>query len=74
MQAALEANGTISRAEAIALTSVHVETLLLGERLDGKDEDGLGYDLVATNGGELLGFEGKVVGVVSSARGVVDLL
>ncbi len=31
------------------------------------------YDLVATTFGTLLDFESKVVGVVSSRRGVVDL-
>jgi hypothetical protein len=30
-------------------------------------------DLVATKGGRLLGFESRVVGVVSARRGVVDL-
>lgn len=37
------------------------------------DESGAGGDLVATKGGDLLGFEGKVVAVVQSKRGVVDL-
>lgn len=31
-------------------------------------------DLVAVKGGTLLDFEGKVVGVISPERGVVDLL
>jgi hypothetical protein len=50
------------------MASINID-ILLG--LD-PDEHGQG-DLVATKGGDLLGFEGKVVGVVRKERGVVDL-
>lgn len=46
--------------------SANIDTLL---GLDSYDNG----DLVATRGGDLLGFEGKVVGVVQKKRGVVDL-
>ncbi|KAI0825194.1 carbohydrate esterase family 9 protein [Trametes gibbosa] len=64
--AALESGGEITKADALALASVNVEQLL------GIATDGLQADLVATRGGDLLGFN-KVVGVVSPRRGVVDL-
>ncbi|PIL26899.1 hypothetical protein GSI_10037 [Ganoderma sinense ZZ0214-1] len=64
--AALEAGGTISKAQAIALVSTNVEKLLGIERDAGETE------LVATSGGDLLGF-GKVVAVISPVRGVVDV-
>ncbi|KAK0193022.1 carbohydrate esterase family 9 protein [Armillaria mellea] len=63
--AALEAHTEISQSEALALASVNLEVLL-----GVNDED---YDLVATTFGTLLDFESKVVGIVSSRRGVVDL-
>ncbi|OSC98900.1 carbohydrate esterase family 9 protein [Trametes coccinea BRFM310] len=65
--AALESDGAISKADAIALASVNVEALL------GVKTDGLQQDLVATQGGELLEFS-KVVAVISPRRGVVDLI
>ncbi|KAH9846908.1 carbohydrate esterase family 9 protein [Lenzites betulinus] len=65
--AALEANGSISKAEALALASTNVETLL------GVKANGANGDLVATRGGDLLDFS-KVVAIVSSRRGVVDIL
>ena len=52
----------------MALASVNVEKLL------GINVDGVHGDLVATRGGDLLGFDSKVVGVISPRRGVVDLL
>ncbi|PBK90230.1 carbohydrate esterase family 9 protein [Armillaria gallica] len=63
--AALEARTEISQSDALALASVNLEVLL---GVDNED-----YDLVATTFGTLLDFESKVVGVVSSRRGVVDL-
>lgn len=66
-QAALEANGEVSKADALALVSSNVEKLL------GVKTDGLQADLVATRGGDLLEFS-KVVGVISPRRGVVDIL
>lgn len=56
----------MSKAEALALGSVNVETLL---GVDLEDAD-----LVATQSGSLLDFESKVVGIISSSRGLVDLL
>ena len=67
-QAALEANGAISKTDALALASVNVEALL------GIQTSGLQGDLVVTRGGDLFGFSSKVVGVISPRRGVVDLL
>ncbi|KAI0746214.1 carbohydrate esterase family 9 protein [Daedaleopsis nitida] len=67
--AALEAGGAISKEGAIALASTNVEKLLGIAGEGGEDE----ADLVATSGGELLGY-GKVVGVISPRRGVVDIL
>ncbi|KZP34599.1 composite domain of metallo-dependent hydrolase [Athelia psychrophila] len=64
--AALESRGEISKTEALALASVNLEKLL-----------GISQpkpDVIATQGGSLLDFESKVVGVISARRGVVDLL
>lgn len=45
------------------------------EKLLGVDSDAPGMrELVATDGGDLLQFESKVVGIVSPARGRVELL
>ena len=66
-QAALEADGEISKAEAIALASSNLEKLL------GLKSGTVTSDLVATTGGTVLDFESKVVGIVSAKRGVVDL-
>ncbi|KAI0367317.1 carbohydrate esterase family 9 protein [Pilatotrama ljubarskyi] len=63
--AALESNGTISKADAIALASTNVEKLLGVKTLQG--------DLVATQGGDLLELS-KVVAVISPRRGVVDII
>ncbi|PIL26888.1 hypothetical protein GSI_10026 [Ganoderma sinense ZZ0214-1] len=64
--AALEAGGTISKAQAITLVSTNVEKLL------GVERDADETELVATSGGDLLGFS-KVVAVISPMRGVVDV-
>ncbi|KAL1674796.1 hypothetical protein EV122DRAFT_219970 [Schizophyllum commune] len=63
--AALESGGRITQAQALALASTNIRKLL-GIKGSG--------DLVATKGGSILDFESKVVGVLSSSRGVVDLL
>ncbi|THH10380.1 hypothetical protein EW145_g1372 [Phellinidium pouzarii] len=65
----IEAGGRISRSEAIALASTNVERLL---GVDSKTA--LLGDLVATEGGDLLDIESKVVGVISPRRAQVDLL
>lgn len=67
--AALDARGSISRPEALALATVNLEELLGVHTGDGSDGD-----LVATQGGDLLDFEGKVVAIISPSRGVVDLV
>ncbi|KAI0643981.1 carbohydrate esterase family 9 protein [Trametes meyenii] len=63
----LEANGTLSKAEALALASSNVEQLL------GVATDSMQSDLVATQGGDLLEFS-KVVAVISPRRGIVDVI
>jgi len=58
-------SGVVSTSEVLALASVNLEHLL-----------GLHNpvtDLVAVEKGSILDFEGKVVGIISQARGVVDL-
>jgi hypothetical protein len=67
--AALEAGGKISKAQALALGSTNIEALL-GVKADVAETP----DLVATEGGDLMNMESKVVGIISSRRGVVDLL
>ncbi|KAF9462479.1 carbohydrate esterase family 9 protein [Collybia nuda] len=64
--ASLDANDMISRGEALALASVNLETLLGIKAAN--------TDLVATRGGSILSFEGKIVSIISPGRGVVDLL
>ncbi|KAI9463526.1 carbohydrate esterase family 9 protein [Lactarius psammicola] len=63
----LESGGQISKPEAIALASTNLKKLLSGNGNEGAT------DLVATQGGDLLSFESKVVAVVSSVRRTVDL-
>ncbi|KAG7093103.1 hypothetical protein E1B28_009389 [Marasmius oreades] len=66
---ALDSNGAISHAEALELASTKLEGLL---GVDVEESDRFG-EMVATRGGELLEFEGKVVAVFSRRRGVVDV-
>ena len=68
IQAYIEAGGIISRTDAIALASTNTEKLL------GVDPETarLG-DLVATEGGDMLDIQSKVVGVISPRRGQVEL-
>ena len=65
MQVAVENN--LTHAQALSLVSSTVDSLL-GIRIRPADAD-----LVATRGGGLLEFEGKVVGIVSPRVGGVDL-
>lgn len=65
-QAALETNGGMSVPEALALASTNLEHLLGVQSHDA--------DSVATKSGSLLDFEGKVVGIISPVRGLVDLI
>jgi len=62
----LDSHYRISTTDALELASTKVEQLV---GLNVADED---RDLVATKGGELLEFEGKVTAVISNKRGVVD--
>ncbi|KAK0457772.1 uncharacterized protein EV420DRAFT_1271277 [Desarmillaria tabescens] len=64
--AALETPAALSKSEVLALGSANIETLL------GVEDDA--SDLVATRSGSLLDFEAKVVGIISSRRGLVDIL
>ncbi|KAF9017012.1 hypothetical protein BDZ89DRAFT_1117848 [Hymenopellis radicata] len=65
--ASLEADGKISKEEAIGLASVNLEKLL------GAESKSHETDLVATRGGDILELEAKVVSVLSPARGLVDI-
>ncbi len=67
-QAALEADGSITKAQALALVSGNVERLLGGAQQGAAEEE-----LIVTHRGDLLGY-GKVVGAISPSRGLVDLL
>ncbi|KAJ8496472.1 hypothetical protein ONZ51_g1109 [Trametes cubensis] len=60
-------SGVLSKSKALALASVNVERLL-GLEFDPEDRD-----LVATIGGDLLDFGGKVAAVISPRQGVVDI-
>ncbi|KAJ7056247.1 hypothetical protein C8F01DRAFT_993443, partial [Mycena amicta] len=64
--AGLESNGLLGKAETIALGSSNVETLL------GVKGSNSNTDLVATRGGSDL--QGKVVAVISSRSGSVNIL
>ncbi|KAF8207137.1 carbohydrate esterase family 9 protein [Mycena galopus ATCC 62051] len=63
------AAGGMSKADALALGSTNVAKLL-GAKAPRK----LTQDLVVTRGGDLLGFNSKVVAIISASRGLVDLL
>ncbi|KAF5370700.1 hypothetical protein D9758_002026 [Tetrapyrgos nigripes] len=65
--ASLEADGKISKEQAIAIGSINLENLL------GLDVQTEGSDIVATMGGDLLEMSAKVVGIVSPSRRLVDL-
>ena len=75
---AVESGGKISTEQAFMLGTVNLVKLLGGEGEDDL-EAGAGVDLflkgelVATVGGDLLEFGSKVVAVVSSRRGFVDV-
>lgn len=63
----IDSNGLISMEDALNMATTNVEKLLGVTRRASES------DTVATKGGELLSFEGKVVAVTSPRRGVVDL-
>lgn len=65
-QALLDSPQTLTKASALAIASSNIERLL------GLDLDPYDGDLVATTGGDLLSFEGKVAAIISPRRGRVD--
>ena len=65
-------NGKVSKTQALEIASTNVDRLL-GLSAEGTSEE---FDLgssVATKGGDLLSFEGKVVAVLQKELGVVHL-
>jgi len=67
-QAALEANGALTKQEALALASTNLN------RIFGiTNEDDSMDDLVAYHGGDVFDMESKVVGIISPRLGRVDL-
>lgn len=66
-KAALDSGGIITKADALAMASSNIESLLGVHTTEGD------ADLVATRGGDILSFESKVVAVVSPRRDSVDL-
>lgn len=62
--AALESNGTISKARAMQLATSDLDRALGAKSV---------RDLVAYRGGSLFGFESKVVGVISLQRGIFEI-
>ncbi|EPQ56066.1 hypothetical protein GLOTRDRAFT_15437, partial [Gloeophyllum trabeum ATCC 11539] len=64
----LASGGVISKSDAHAMASRNIEKLL------GVESSPILRDIVATKGGDLLSFEGKVVAIISPRRGVVDVL
>ncbi|KZT11046.1 uncharacterized protein LAESUDRAFT_809876 [Laetiporus sulphureus 93-53] len=63
----LESPHILTKTSAFALASSNVEELLGLQVIPGQE------DLVATSYSDVLGFEGKVVAVISPRRGVIDL-
>jgi hypothetical protein len=63
----LESGGRISQSQAIGLASINLRKLLCRNGNKGAAE------LVATQKGDLLSFESKVVAVISPVRGMVDI-
>ncbi|KDR69239.1 hypothetical protein GALMADRAFT_128703 [Galerina marginata CBS 339.88] len=66
--AALESNGTMTRAQAISLASSN-----LHKALGLKSSSFSAPDLMMYSGGGILDFESKVAGVISATRGVVEV-
>ncbi|ESK97124.1 carbohydrate esterase family 9 protein [Moniliophthora roreri MCA 2997] len=65
--ASLEANGKLSKENAIAIGSTNIEKLL-GAKVEAEEAD-----LVATAGGDLFDLGAKVVGVISPRQKAVNL-
>ncbi|KAJ7485567.1 amidohydrolase-domain-containing protein [Mycena latifolia] len=64
---ALESGGSISKEAALAMASSNIEELL------GVRSAGASAEFAVTRGGDLFTLESKVVAMISSKRGVVDL-
>ena len=64
-------NGRISKVQAFGIASTNIDSLLGLDYADGEEID-MGA-LIATKGGDLLEFEGKVVAVLQKELGVVHL-
>ncbi|KAJ7086055.1 hypothetical protein B0H15DRAFT_939618 [Mycena belliarum] len=64
---ALESGGSISKEDALAMASSNIERLL------GVHSAGAAAEFAVTRGGDLFSLDSKVVAMVSSERGVVDL-
>ncbi|KAJ7078078.1 hypothetical protein C8R44DRAFT_896061 [Mycena epipterygia] len=64
---ALESGGSISKEAALSMASSNVEKLL------GIHSAGASSEFVVTQGGDLFELSSKVVAMVSSTRGIVDL-
>ncbi|KAJ6595658.1 composite domain of metallo-dependent hydrolase [Mycena vulgaris] len=64
---ALESGGSVSKEAALAMASSNIETLL-GVRSAGESAE-----FAVTRGGDLFSLDSKVVAMVSSKRGIVDL-
>ena len=63
-------DGRVSKIQAFEIASTNVDSLL---GLTAKDDDEETGALVATKGGDFLGFEGKVVAVLQKELGVIHL-
>ena len=63
-------DGAVSKIQAFEVASTNVDYLLGLEDDDNEIDPGA---LVATKGGDLLGFEGKVVAVLQKELGVIHL-
>lgn len=66
-KASIDAPGIIDTATALDIASTNVEKLF------GVTREENTVELVATTGGDLLSFEGKVVAVTSQVRGAADI-
>ncbi|KXN92662.1 hypothetical protein AN958_11763, partial [Leucoagaricus sp. SymC.cos] len=69
----LNSFGEIGPWKALALVTVNLERALGGARRHGKKVDDAAAELVMYEGGGWMDFESRVVGVVSSERGITDL-
>ena len=67
VQAQTDSRGLISIEDALDMATTNIEKLL------GVTRKASESDMVATIGGDLLSFEGKVVAVTSPRRGLVDI-